>query len=65
MQIGLFSYDQRSSSCASGLLVVDAKLIFHFIFISFSMKFSHLEKIKITALSKVAYSTEYIDLCYF
>lgn len=29
------------------------------------MKFSHLEKIEITALSKVAYSTEYIDLCYF
>lgn len=30
--------------CASGVLAVGAKLISHFIFISFSMKFSHLEK---------------------
>lgn len=51
--------------CASGVLVVDANLISHLIFISFSMKFSHLEKNIITALSKAAYSTEYIVLCYF
>lgn len=51
--------------CASGVLEVGAKLISHFIFISFSMKFSQLEKNIITALSKAAYSTEYIVLCYF
>lgn len=51
--------------CASGVLVVDANLISHLIFISFSMKFSHLKKNIITALSKAAYSTEYIVLCYF
>lgn len=50
--------------CAIGVLAVGAKLISHFIFISFSMKFSHLEKNIITALSKAAYSTEYIVLLF-